>query len=150
MVKKQSSSPPVGRRPASLLSRADYETLSEFRYLIRRFLEFSQDAAREVGLTPRQHQALLAIKGFKGAGPATVGDLAERLRIRHHSAAGLVDRLADADLVSRAHDPDDQRRVMLHLTTRAEALLAALSAVHLDDLEKMRPILGDLLSLMNR
>ncbi|TIX36407.1 MAG: MarR family transcriptional regulator, partial [Mesorhizobium sp.] len=83
--------PSQNSRPA--ISQADYQRLSEFRYLIRRFLEFSQVQANEAGLTPRQHQALLAIKGFPGAGPVTVGDLAERLRIRHHSAVELVDRL---------------------------------------------------------
>jgi DNA-binding MarR family transcriptional regulator len=128
----------------------DYETLSQVRYLIRRFLEFSQNAAHDVGLTPRQHQALLAIKGFTGEGPATVGDLAERLRIRHHSAAELADRLAEADLVVRAHGAGDQRRVLLNLTPRAEQDLADLSAAHLDELEKMEPILNDMLSLIRR
>jgi DNA-binding MarR family transcriptional regulator len=128
-------------------SQADYETLSEFRYRIRCFLEFSQEAARAVGLTPRQHQALLAIKGFKGGGPASVGDLAERLRIRHHSAAELVDRLAEAGLVERGPGAGDQRRVLLHLTAQAEARLAELSAAHLEELSKIGPILDDIRGL---
>src|SRR5579875_3882402 len=78
--------------------RQDYRTLSDLRYLIRRFLEFSQTAARSAGLTSRQHQALLAIKGFKRDDSPTIGDLAERLRIQHHSAVELADRLAEAGL----------------------------------------------------
>lgn len=137
-------------RRASGPSQADYEALSEFRYLMRCFLEFSQDAAHEVGLTPRQHQALLAIKGFKGGQAMTVGDLAERLRIRRHSAAELVDRLAEADLVARGHDPADHRRVLLTLTARAEQDLSDLSAAHLDELEKLEPALRNILSLVKR
>jgi DNA-binding MarR family transcriptional regulator len=88
------------RRP----DQQDYRRLSEFRYLIRRFLEFSEAAAARAGLTPRQHQALLAIKGAQDS-PATIGYLAERLRIRHHSAVELVDRLAEAGLIERWRDP---------------------------------------------
>ena len=94
-------------------SQADYEALSEFRYMIRCFLEFSQNAAREAGLTPGQHQALLAIRGFPAGQGVTVGDLAERLRVRHHSAVELVDRLAEAGLVLRSPDATDHRRVLL-------------------------------------
>lgn len=75
-------------------SQADYEALSQFRYLIRCFLEFSQEAAKAEGLTPRQHQALLAIRGYPGGGPVAIGDLAERLRLRHHTTVELVDRLS--------------------------------------------------------
>jgi DNA-binding MarR family transcriptional regulator len=127
-------------------TQADYEALSEFRYLIRRFLEFSEDAADAVGVTPRQHQALLAIKGFPAGQPVTVGDLAERLRIRHHSAVELVNRLADAGLVQRTPDAANQRRVLLSLTDAAERDLAALSAVHLDELARLGPILKSILA----
>ncbi|MER9326217.1 helix-turn-helix domain-containing protein [Mesorhizobium sp. M0488] len=129
-------------RPA--ISQADYQRLSEFRYLIRRFLEFSQVQAEDAGLTPRQHQALLAIKGFPG-GPVTVGDLAERLRIRHHSAVELVNRLCEAGLVARDQDKDDHRRVLLRLTERADDRLAELSAAHLDELSRIEPMLRRLL-----
>ncbi|RUV37317.1 helix-turn-helix domain-containing protein, partial [Mesorhizobium sp. M7A.F.Ca.MR.148.00.0.0] len=108
------------QKPRPAISQADYQRLSEFRYLIRRFLEFSQVQAEDAGLTPRQHQALLAIKGFPGGGPVTVGDLAERLRIRHHSAVELVNRLGEAGLVTRDQDKDDHRRVLLQLTERAD------------------------------
>jgi len=134
------------RRRGAGITQADYQALSQFRYLIRCFLEFSQNAAKTVGLQPRQHQALLAIKGFPGSGPVTVGDLAERLRIRHHSAVELVDRLGEAGLVERRHDADDQRKVILILTERAEAVLADLSAAHLDELSRIEPMLTRVLS----
>ncbi|HUB65388.1 MAG TPA: helix-turn-helix domain-containing protein [Methylocella sp.] len=127
-------------------SQANYEALSEFRYLIRCFLEFSQNAARAIGLTPRQHQALLAIKGFPIGQAVTIGDLAERLRIRHHSAVELVDRLSEAGLVRRTPDANDQRRVLLSLTDLADGYLAELSAVHLDELTRIEPILKKVLS----
>ena len=134
------------QKPRPAISQADYQRLSEFRYLIRRFLEFSQTQANEAGLTPRQHQALLAIKGCPDGGPVTVGDLAERLRIRHHSAVELVNRLSEAGLVIRDQDKDDQRRVFLKLTEHAEERLAELSAAHLDELERIEPMLGRLLN----
>lgn len=127
--------------PLSEISREDYRALSEFRYLLRRFLEFSQQAARGVGLQPRQHQAILAIKGFPEDRPVTIGDLAERLRILHHSAVELVDRLSEAELVVREQDPDDQRRVFLVLTDKADRYLAMLSDIHLDELSRIGPLL---------
>jgi DNA-binding MarR family transcriptional regulator len=134
---------PSKSRPA--IELADYQRLSEFRYLIRRFLEFSQLQAEDAGLTPRQHQALLAIKGYPGGGSVTVGDLAERLRIRHHSAVELINRLSDAGLVVRDQDKDDHRRVLLRLTERADDCLAELSAAHLDELSRIEPMLRRLL-----
>lgn len=127
-------------------SQADYEALSQFRYLIRCFLEFSQNAAKAVGLPPRQHQALLAIKGYPGGGPVTIGDLAERLRLRHHTTVELVDRLSEAGLVERVLDPSDQRRVLLGLTDLAANRLAGLSAAHLDELSRIEPLLKQVLS----
>lgn len=134
------------KKPRPAISQADYQRLSEFRYLIRRFLEFSQLQANEAGLTPRQHQALLAIKGFPSGGPVAVGDLAERLRIRHHSAVELVNRLAEAGLVTRDQDKADHRRVLLQLTPLADDRLAELSAAHLDELSRIEPMLRRLLS----
>jgi DNA-binding MarR family transcriptional regulator len=127
-------------------SQEDYEALSEFRYAIRRFLEFSERAASEVGLTPQQHQALLAIKGFPQPGGATVGDLAERLCIRHHSTVELVARLDEAGLVLRSRDATDQRRVRLSLTPRGEELLAELSAAHMSELARIEPALKQILA----
>lgn len=123
----------------------DYRALSEFRYLIRRFLEFSQTAARAVGLTSRQHQALLAVKGSPHEHPMTIGDLAERLCIQHHSAVELVDRLVEAGLIERTHDATDRRRVLLRLTAAAESDLARLSAIHLEELRRLRPALLEIL-----
>ncbi|TPN81570.1 MarR family transcriptional regulator [Mesorhizobium sp. CU2] len=134
------------QKPRPDISQADYQRLSEFRYLIRRFLEFSQIQANDAGLTPRQHQALLAIKGYPGGGPVAVGDLAERLRIRHHSAVELVNRLAEAGLVVRDQDKADNRRVLLQLTPLADDRLADLSATHLDELSRIEPMLRRLLS----
>jgi DNA-binding MarR family transcriptional regulator len=143
---------PVRRRlpPALALSAAEldlngYRLLAEFRYLLRGFLEFSEVAARGAGLTAGQHQALLAIKGFPSDRGPSVGELAERLRIRHHSAVELIDRLADADLCTRTHDAVDRRRVVLGLTDHAERLLAALSAAHLAELRALRPALQGIL-----
>jgi DNA-binding MarR family transcriptional regulator len=138
---------PQSRGPAPQSpSQADYEALSEFRYLIRCFLEFSQNAARAAGLTPRQHQALLAIKGFPRGNAVTIGDLAERLRIRHHSAVELANRLVDAGLVLRAPDASDLRRVLLRLTPLAEDYLAKLSVDHLDELARLEPSLEKILA----
>ena len=135
------------RRSPARLDHLDYRTLSEFRYQLRCFLEFSQSAARAVGLTSRQHQALLAIKGFAGGRSVTVGDLAERLRIRPHSAVELADRLSEAGLIVRLPDADDRRRVLLGLTKVAEERLAELSAAHLEELHRLRPALLQTLGL---
>jgi DNA-binding MarR family transcriptional regulator len=138
-MKKRVKTSGSGRK--RLPTQADYEALSEFRYLIRCFLEFSQDAAKAVGLATMQHQALLAIRGFSGGAPIAIGDLAERLRVKHHTAVGLIDRLAAAKLVERIADPADQRRVLLKLTDRAEHRLAELSAAHLSELSRIEPLL---------
>lgn len=128
-------------------TEADYRALAEFRYLLRSFLDFSQDEAHAAGITPRQHQALLQLKGMPEGVPATIGALAERLRIRPHSAAELADRLTESGLVVRRADPADQRRVLLDLTELAERRLAQLSAVHLDELHKMAGVLGTIIEL---
>ena len=97
---------------------SDYAALAQFRYQIRSFLAFSEAAAAKQGLTPTQHQALLGIKGFVRPGPATVGDVARFLLIRHHSAVELINRLAKLGLVDRVADPEDARRVHLKLTRK--------------------------------
>jgi DNA-binding MarR family transcriptional regulator len=143
MKKREKTSASSRKR---LPTQADYEALSEFRYQIRCFLEFSQNAAQAVGLVPRQHQALLAIRGYPGGGPIAIGDLAERLRIKHHTAVGLIDRLVLAELVKRVVDPADHRRVLLKLTKRAEKHLADLSAAHLGELSRIEPLLLQIFS----
>jgi DNA-binding MarR family transcriptional regulator len=144
VMKKREKAVGSGRK--QLPTQADYEALSEFRYLIRCFLEFSQDAAKSVGLAPQQHQALLAIRGYPGGAPIAIGDLAERLCIKHHTAVGLIDRLVAAELVKRIADPADQRRVLLKLMHRAEKYLADLSATHLDELARIEPLLLQIFS----
>jgi DNA-binding MarR family transcriptional regulator len=127
------------------LSKADYEALAAFRHALRRFLDFSGEAAKAAGLTPQQHQALLAIKGFPDRDRVTIGELAEQLVQRHHSTVGLVDRLEALGLVRRETDPADRRRAMVALTDRAEEALAGLSAIHRAELRRLRPSLAALL-----
>jgi DNA-binding MarR family transcriptional regulator len=128
------------------LSLADYQLLAEFRYVLARFLAFSAEAAHAEGLEPRQHQALLAIKGYPGGARVTVGALAERLGIRHHSAVGLTDRLVESGYLIRRTDVEDRRRAILELTTLGEKALAALSAAHREELRQIAPRLRPLLS----
>jgi DNA-binding MarR family transcriptional regulator len=126
---------------------SDYAGLAQLRYQIRSFLAFSEAAAAQQGLTPTQHQALLGIKGFVRPGPATVGDVARFLLIRHHSAVELINRLAKLGLVSRIADPEDARRVHLKLTKKGEQKLQALSRKNLDELRRAAsPALSRLLS----
>jgi len=135
---------------AALMQRrldvSEYRRLAEFRYLVRCFLAFSEAAAARAGLTPRQHQALLAIKGAPEDAVPTVGFLSERLRIQHHSAVELVDRLAEAGLITREHDLQDRRRVRLKLTGAAEARLDRLSASHVQELDRIQAALTELLN----
>jgi len=128
------------------LPSPDYRLLAEFRHQLRVFTAFSETAARKAGLAPQQHQALLAIKGFPAGAAPTIGELAERLVIRHHSAVELVDRLVEARLVARYHDSDDARRVGLVLTKRAEEMLARLSIAHHEELRRMAPMLRTVLA----
>lgn len=107
-----------------------YLALADFRYEIRRFLSFSEQAARAAGVEPQQHQALLAIKGLPPAREATVGYLAERLQIWHHSAVELTSRLERKKLIRRLRNPADRREVLLSVTPRGERLLRSLSQSH--------------------
>ena len=136
-------------RPRQLF-KAQYETLAEFRYALRQFIHFSEKAAQAAGITAQQHQALLAIKGFPGRDSVTVGDLAERLQLRHHSTVGLVDRLVAEKLVARAPSEEDRRRVFIRLTSRGENMLAKLASAHSQQLRKMGPGLSRLLKQLAR
>ena len=128
------------KQDTSHLKLSDYQALAEFRYQIRRFLRFSEDAARAVGLEPQQHQLLLAVKGMPGGPTARIGDLAERLQIRHHSAVELVDRMEARGLVSRSVG-EDRREVHVELTTRGEAILGILTVPHKRELRRAVPAL---------
>ncbi len=130
------------------ISKADYEALAAFRYALRQFLRFSEEAAETVGLTPQQHQALLAIRGFPGREQVTIGELAERLQIRHHSAVGLVDRLVAQKLVAREAAGSDRRQVYVGLTPGGLSALEQLSAVHRAELRRIGPQLSQLLAQM--
>jgi DNA-binding MarR family transcriptional regulator len=106
----------------------DYAALAQFRHELRKFLAFSESAARREGLTPQQHQALLAIKGFSQQSPLSVGDLAKYLLIQNHSAVELVDRMGRLGLLQRAPDPEDGRRILIRLSAEGERRLKRLSS----------------------
>ena len=128
------------------LSRTEYETLAQHRYIILQFLRFSEEMLRKAGLTPQQYQALLAIKVLPEGKQMTIGDLAECLLIQHHSAVGLVDRLEAQQLVTRRTDSTDRRQVHVLLTERGQALLAQMAEKHRDKLQILEPQLQALLA----
>ena len=127
------------------VTKTEYETLADLRYSLRQFLHFSEEAAHQAGITPQQHQALLAIKGFRETKDIGVGELAERLQVRHHSAVGLVDRLVSKGLVIRKHPAADRRQVHLALTGRGRRTLEKLSAAHKEQLRRVGPHIESLL-----
>ena len=127
------------------LSDGDYETLAGFRYALRRFGRYSEAAAQEAGLTPRQHQALLAIRAGPG-GSLLVGELAERLLLRPHSASELVQRMEEQGLIRREAAAADKRQVRLRLHQRGERVLEDLSQSHRAEVLRLRPMLQELLA----
>ena len=132
------------------IADSDYQALAEFRYHIRRFLRFSEEAARAARLEPQQHQLLLALRGLPG-GRTDIGTLAGRLQIQHHSTVELVDRLAAHGMVTRARSEPDRRHVAVELTARGEAALEKLSKAHLEELRRNGPLLVQALeSLLRR
>ena len=132
-------------KKAPALTKEEYEKLAAFRFALRQFLRFSEEAAHEAGVTPQQHQALLAIKGFPGRDEVTISELAERLQVQHHSAVGLVDRLMAESLVSRKTSELDRRQVHIQLTVQGEKILAALTEMHRGQLARIGPKLRMLL-----
>ena len=119
--------------------------LAAFRYSLRQFLRFSEQAAHEAGLTPQQHQVLLAIKGFPGRDFVTIGELAERLQLIHHSTVGLVDRLEKHKYIKRGPNPADHRKVRVKLTAKGERVLERLSAEHREQLRRLTPQIDSVL-----
>lgn len=123
------------------LAPPDYESLAEVRYQIRRFLHFSEQAARAAGLEPHHHQLMLALKGLPENVRPLVGELAERLQIQHHSTVELVNRLAARGYVTRLRGGQDRREVLLSLTPKGEKVLRELSLHHRSELRLQGPIL---------
>jgi DNA-binding MarR family transcriptional regulator len=122
---------------ARRIRQSEYEELLGFRTALRRFLRWSEDQARAVGLTPAQHQLLLAIKGHRGDAPPTVGELAGYLVSKHHSVVELIDRAVDASLVERQRDAGDHRIVHLLLAPLGEERIEELSRLHLEELRNL-------------
>lgn len=120
----------------------DYEKLLQFRTGLRRFLRWSERQARETGLTPAQHQLLLAVRGHPDPAGPTMSELADYLVLRHHSTVGLVDRAQGAGLVERRPDATDHRVVRVRLTADGEERIRRLSELHLAELERIGPLLG--------
>ena len=122
------------------LTLTDYESLAELRHQIRRFLHFSEAAARVAGLEPRQHQLMLAVKGLPKDVRPRISEMAERLQIQHHSAVELVNRLAAGGYIRRNHGTD-RREVLLKLTDKGERVLQELSLHHREELRTQGPAL---------
>jgi DNA-binding MarR family transcriptional regulator len=136
--------------PAPPLTPEQYRALAAFRYQLRRFLAFSSREAETAGLAPQQYQAMLAIKGHASEQSITIGELAEQLLVRQHSAAELVNRMEAAGLVRRAPAPGDGRRVAVLLTPHGEDALKSLAATHLRELTQNEGLVGRLLTLLDK
>jgi len=127
------------------LTQRDFESLAEFRHQIRCFLRFSERAARDAGLEPRQHQLLLAVKGLPLNVRPRIAEIAERLQIHHHSAVELVNRLEARGFVRRERGSEDRREVLLQLTAKGERVLKELSLHHREELRSQGPALLEVL-----
>jgi len=123
--------------PKEDITKRNYEAMAQYRYAIRRFLRFSEEAARAAGITPQQYQLMLALKGYPGRERANITELAERMQLDHHSTVGLVDRTEERGLVRREQDQEDRRQVNVQLTGAGISLLRKLVSVHRDELTRM-------------
>jgi CheY-like chemotaxis protein/DNA-binding MarR family transcriptional regulator len=132
--------------PPSELQVEDFRALAEWRHQIRKFLAFSEEAARSVGLEPQQHQLLLAIKGLPEGFSPTITGIAERMAVRHHTVVELVDRLVARGIVKREPSPVDRRSVLVTLTPRADRLIRLLSDEHRSQLRCSGPALVEAIS----
>jgi DNA-binding MarR family transcriptional regulator len=135
--------------PGSNLTDSEYASLAEFRYRLRLFLAFSEEQSKAAGLNPQHHQLLLAVKGF-GAAPPSVGMLAERLMLRHHSTVELIDRLQRRGLVSRVRSREDRRLASVRITASGARVLQRLSLAHRDELRRTAPELARALSALSK
>ena len=134
-----------GSRLEASAPAVDYGTLADLRYHIRRFLRRREEAARAAGIEPQQYLLLLQLKGVEDRGPTTIGALAERLQIRHHSAVELVDRLVERDMVARRRDGHDRREVTVGLRPAGEAVLRKLALYSMQELRTEGPELAKVL-----
>ena len=132
------------------LREEDYQLLAAFRRTLREFLHFSEQAAVSAGVTPKQHQAMLVIRGALKGESVSVGDLAQHLQIKHQSAVGLFNRMEKAGLIDKSHDPSDKRRIFLRLTKRGDRLLERLSAAHKSELKRIGPTLDLVLKKLRK
>ncbi len=137
------------RSTGALLGKSDYEMLAAFRYTLRRFLSFSEAAARAIGLASQQYQALLAVKGCPGRESITINELAQQLLIKHNSAVGLVNRLEAEGLVRRQPAPADRRKVEIALTAKGTRALQRLAVTHHAELSRIGPQLRDFLEYVS-
>jgi DNA-binding MarR family transcriptional regulator len=132
-MKPQSSSQALPSLPVQNQAEDMIRNLAWFRYNLRKFLRFSEKAARQCGVTPQQHQLMLGVAGYTGRGSATVSELAEFLQERHNSVVGLVERAAQRGLVNKEHDTSDRRFVLVSLTSLGEEILARLTELHKEE-----------------
>lgn len=127
--------------PADSLSKANYETLADFRYRLRRFLRFSEEVTQAHGITPLQYQLLLQIKGFPGRDWATIAELAERLQAHHHGVVALTSRCEKAELVARRPGRQDKRCVEVYLKPKGLELVQRLALLHRDQVAELQAVL---------
>ena len=128
-------------------SEPDYQRLLAFRVALRRFNRWTEDEARKVGITPAQHQLLLCVRGLGDDHGPTIGDVADCMLLRHHSAVELIDRAALAGLVSRRQDDMDARTMRIRLTSKGSRLLRVLSEAHQDEVRRLAELLQPILTL---
>jgi len=132
------------------LATRDYAQLASFRHALRGFVRFSEAAAAQEGLTSQHYQAMLILRGWPEREPVSINDLAQQLLIKHNSAVGLVDRLAEVGLVVREPSTVDRRKVELHLTQRGRQVLAKLAAMHQGELRRIGPVMKRFFSELTR
>jgi DNA-binding MarR family transcriptional regulator len=135
---------------ARTLTDGQFLSLAEFRYQIRRFLHFSERESRAFGLQPQHYQLLVALKGLPPGKSPTIGTLAERMQLEHHSLVELLDRASQQGLVARRRDAGDRRRVGIHLTAKGERLVAELAGRHVAELQSLGRNLVGALDLLLR
>ena len=132
------------------LTTRDYTRLAAFRYALRKFLRFSEDAAAQAGLSAQHYQAMLVIRGWPDGEPVTINDLAQQLLIKHNSAVELVDRLVKGNLLAREASSTDRRKVELRLTPQGRQVLAKLAGIHRRELQRIGPILKRFFAELSR